>query len=222
MTIALKAAATLFWPGELKFAVTKKSGDGKDHRAANLGMIRWQIGVAIASVCAGLWAAVAFWTGAAWELSGISLGITLCWALYNAGMIASLARMVLTKHHRRHMYRFDTDLRATVADANVSAPARVEDLSGVGAGWIAPIELATGAIVGMRFETGEAAIETEVRIASRRAHGTGFRYGGEFVALSEATRRQLVLFLYQRHAPSLFGSGVAARSVNGPVAAKAA
>ena len=108
------------------------------------------------------------------------------------------------------MYRFDTDLRATVADANVSAPARVEDLSGVGAGWIAPIELATGAIVGMRFETGEAAIETEVRIASRRAHGTGFRYGGEFVALSEATRRQLVLFLYQRHAPSLFGSDVAA------------
>jgi len=205
MTIALKASATLFWPGELKFAVTRKTGDGRDHRGANLRMIRWQIVVAIASVCAGLWAAVAFWTGAAWELTGVSLVITLCWALYNAGMIASLARMVLTKHHRRHMYRFDTDLRATVTDANVSAPARVEDLSGVGAGWIAPIELATGAIVSMRFETGEAAaIETQVRIASRRVHGTGFRYGGEFVALSEATRRQLVLFLYQRHAPSLF------------------
>src|SRR5205085_246290 len=74
MTIALKAAATLFWPGELKFAVTKKSGDGKDHRAANLGMIRWQIGVAIASVCAGLWAAGAFWTGA-WHRVPIWRGV---------------------------------------------------------------------------------------------------------------------------------------------------
>ena len=61
MLFAMIRLASLFWPGDLKFAVTKKSGDGTDHRAANLRMIRWQIGVALASVCAGLWAAVAFW-----------------------------------------------------------------------------------------------------------------------------------------------------------------
>jgi cellulose synthase (UDP-forming) len=207
MTISLRAMATLVWPGELKFKVTPKTGDGQDHRYANLRLIRWQVAAGIASVAAVIWAGVGFWTDAAWQLSGVSLCITTGWALYNAGMIASLARSILQHHHRRHMYRFGIDLRAFVSDGKVSAPARVEDLSSIGAGWMSPLALERGAIVSMRFEANSAApVETRVRVASVRHHGQGFRYGGEFVELSEDSRRRLVLFLYQQHAPTLFGT----------------
>jgi hypothetical protein len=120
-------------------------------------------------------------------------------------MIASLAQSIVQRHHRRHMYRFGIDLRAFVSDGKVSAPARVEDLSSIGAGWISSLAIERGAIVTMRFETNSAApVETRVRVASVRPEGQGFRYGGEFVDLSEDARRRLVLFLYQQHAPTLF------------------
>jgi hypothetical protein len=92
-----------------------------------------------------------------------------------------------------------------VSDGKVSSPARVEDLSSIGAGWSSPVALERGAIVSMRFEADPAApVEMRVRVASVRPYGQGFRYGGEFVELSEDSRRRLVLFLYQQHAPTLF------------------
>ncbi|HYM14562.1 MAG TPA: glycosyltransferase [Dehalococcoidia bacterium] len=209
LTIALRAIATLAWPGDLKFNVTPKSGDGIDHRYANLRLIRWQVAAGVASVAAVIWAVIGFWTGAVWQLTGVSLAITTVWALYNAGMVASLTRSILQRHHRRHVYRFDIDVRAFVYNGNVSAPARVEDLSSIGAGWISPLAIEPRAVVSMRFETGrEASVETQVRVVSVRPHGDGFRYGGQFVQLSEDGRRELVLFLYQQHAPTLFeGAG---------------
>jgi cellulose synthase (UDP-forming) len=205
MMIALQATAALVWPGELKFKVTPKSGDGHDHRLANLRLIRWQVGAGIASVAAVIWASVSFWGGAAWQLTGFSLLITTAWALYNAGMIASLARSILQRPHRRHLYRFGIDLRAFVSNGKVSAPARIDDLSSIGAGWISPLAIGSGEVLKVRFEIGESTpVEAQVRIVSVRRHGQGFRYGSEFVDLPEDARRRLVLFLYQQHAPTLF------------------
>ncbi len=205
MTVALKAMAALVWPGELKFRVTPKSGDGRDHHWNNLRLIRWQIAAGIASIAAALWAAVAFLTGAAWELSGVSLGITAAWALYNAGMIASLTQVILRRHHRRQLYRFGVDLRAAVTNGIVSAPARVEDLSSIGAGLITPLDVNAGVALDMRFQVREDQwVQARARVTARRPHGTGFRYGCSFVELPEDARRQLVLFLYQQHAPALF------------------
>jgi cellulose synthase (UDP-forming) len=208
MAIALHAMAALVWPGELNFRVTPKTGDGRDHRHANLRLIRWQVAAGIGSVAAVIWAGVGFWTGAAWQLSGVSLFVTTAWALYNAGMIASLAGSILRRHHRRHMYRFGIDLRGVVSDGNVSAPARVEDLSSIGAGWISPVALERGSVVTMRFGMDLGApVDVRVRVASVRPYGEGFRYGGEFAELSEDSRRRLVIFLYQQHAPTLFAPG---------------
>ncbi len=207
MTIAMKAIASIFWPGELKFTVTPKSGDGKDHRFTNLRLIRWQIAAGIASLAAVIWATVGYLTGWAWELSGISLAITTVWALYNAGMIASLARVILGRHHRRGLYRFGVDLRAVVSHGTLSAPARVGDLSGLGAGFISPLAIERGGQVDLRFEVAEhQSVDGRVKVTTVSAHGVGFRYGSEFVSLSEEARRSLVLFLYQQHAPTLFGA----------------
>ena len=205
LTIALSSMAALVRPGELKFTVTPKSGDGYDHRFENLRLIRWQVAAGIASLAAVVWAVVGLRVDAPWQLSGVSLLVTMAWALYNAGMIASLARTILRRHHRRNVHRFDIDLRAVVSDGNMSAPARVEDLSGTGAGWISPLAIELGTVVDVRVETESgASVDTRVRVASARPHGQGFRYGGEFVELAEDSRRRLVLFLYQQHAPTLF------------------
>lgn len=205
MAIAFRAMSTVVWPGDPKFKVTPKGGDGSDHRYANLRLIRWQVAAGIASIAAVVWAAAGFWTGAAWQLTGVSLLITTTWALFNAGMIASLARSILRRHHRRHVYRFGIDLRAFVSDGNLVAPARIEDLSNIGAGWISPLAIAPDTIVNVRFETEPAApVEARARIVSVRPYGDGYRYGGEFVELSEEARQRLVIFLYQQHAPTLF------------------
>jgi cellulose synthase (UDP-forming) len=219
MTIAVKAMAALVWPGELRFSVTPKSGDGHDHRWSNLALVRWQIVAGVASLAAVVWAAAGYLTGAAWQLSGISLAITSAWALYNAAMIASVVQTILQRHHRRQLYRFGVDLRAFVSDGAISAPARIEDLSGIGAGFISPLELQAGAAVDVRLEVApQQSVEARVRVQTVRRHGTGFRYGVEFVELPESSRRRLVLFLYQQHAPSLFGQ-VHTRPVENALAA---
>lgn len=207
MTIAFQAMSTLIWPGELKFKVTPKTGDNDDHRYANLKLIRWQVTAGIASIAAVVWAAMGFWTGAVWQLTGVSLLITAGWALYNAGMVASLSRAILLRRHRRHIYRFGIDLRAFISHDETSAPARIDDLSSIGAGWITPLPSAPGDIVRVRFatETSEVPVEAVARVVSVRPHGMGHRCGVEFVELSEDARRRLVLFLYQHHAPTLFG-----------------
>ena len=208
MTIAVKAMASLVWPGELKFSVTPKSGDGHDHRFANLRLIRWQIVAGIASLVAVIWATAGYETGAVWALSGVSLAVTIVWALYNAGMIASLARTIMRRHHRRQLYRFGVDLRAVVSNGAISAPARVEDLSGLGVGFISPLALQRGAVVDLRFELAAGQfVGAQVKVGTARSHGAGFRYGAEFVVLSEQARRSLVLFLYQQHAPTHFSRG---------------
>lgn len=206
MMISLRASAALFWPGDLKFKVTQKSGDGRDHRLSNLSLISWQVGAGIASLLAVAWAAIGYWAGAAWQLTGVSLLITAGWALYNAGLVASLARAILVRPHRRKVYRFGLDLSASVTADERTAPARVEDLSSVGAGWLSPLALERGAHVNLRLRVGVSShVEATVRVVSVRRHGEGFHYGSEFVELSEEARRAIVLFLYQQHAPVLFG-----------------
>jgi len=206
MEIALKAMASLVWPGERRFMVTRKSGDGRDHRFENLRLIRWQLAAGVASFAAVVWAVVGWLTDAAWQLSGISLAVTTAWALYNAGMIASLARTILRRPHRRQLYRFGVTLSAFVSDGTRSAPARIEDLSSVGAGFISPLVLEPGGAAELRFDLGTGqSVRAPIRVTTARPHGRGARYGAEFVALSEDVRRSLVLFLYQHYAPTLFG-----------------
>ena len=206
MMISLRASAALFWPGELKFKVTSKSGDGQDHRLSNLSLISWQVGAGIASLLAVAWAAMGYWTGAAWQLTGVSLFITATWALYNAGLVASLARAIMIRPHRRKMYRFGLDIQASVTEGSRSAPARVDDLSSIGVGWLSPLKLEVGAIAGVRLKVSAASFaDATVRVVGVREHGEGFHYGSEFVGLSEDARRKIVLFLHQQHAPELFG-----------------
>lgn len=207
MTISLRAAASLIIPGRVSFHVTQKSGDGADHRFANLRLIRWQLAAGCASIAAVGWAAAGFWAHAAWQLSGVSLLITVLWAFYNAGMVASLAQSILRRHHRRHIYRFDVDLPATVTIGRTSATARVRDLSAIGVGWDSPLALQRDDNVKLRFETSPGAfLDVNARAVSGRNDGGGFHYGGEFTHLSESARRLLVLFLYQQHAPTFFGA----------------
>lgn len=202
--IALRATTAVLLPGRLSFEVTPKRGDGADHRLANLSLIKWQIAAGAANLAAVIWA-VAWWrAGATWQLSGISLAITSAWALYNAGLVASLVRTILARHHRRHVYRFDVSLAGNMTHGKLSGSARITDLSSIGAGWQSAVEAAPGETVALRFHAATSTISAKVRVATARREGDVTQYGGEFVELGETARRSLVLYLYQQHAPSLF------------------
>ena len=211
MWIALKATTTAVWPRKLRFQVTPKSGDGVDHRFANLQLIRWQLGAGVASLVASVWALGSWYFGAAWHLPGLVLVMTAGWALVNAGMSASLARTIVRRHHRRQVYRFAVDDRAVVGTGSVVAPARVTDLSAIGAGWQSALELAPGDEATLRFEGGMlAGMETQVKVASKhRLDGAvpTFHYGGEFSALTSGDQARLILALFQQQAPSVFRAG---------------
>jgi len=204
--VMLQAAATYIVPGHAIFKVTPKSGDGGDHRLAELRNIRAQLGFGVASLAAAAWAAVAVVADAPWQLQGLDLFMTAGWALMNSFLVASLVRTLLQRHHRRRVYRFPVDLRARVSAEGVTAPARLTDLSGLGAGFECPGHFPVGSTVTLSFETQPGRpIGATIQLSMVRDLGDGrAQYGGAFTELRDADRRQLVLFLYQLHAPSLF------------------
>ncbi|MGK2964393.1 MAG: glycosyltransferase [Tepidiformaceae bacterium] len=202
--IMLRACSTALWPRKLRFQVTPKSGTGVDHPAWNLRLIRWQLVVGVVSVAAASWAALAYWLDVSWKLTGPSLAMTAAWALFNAGMIAMLARSIAVRHHRRHVYRFPVVLPATFTYGRQRVLGTIVDLSGLGIGWESEVGLRRGSEVSVRVELdGDTAIRTRIRVLSTREVAGGFRHGGSFVALSERDRRNLILFLYQQHAPEM-------------------
>ncbi|HET7738037.1 MAG TPA: PilZ domain-containing protein, partial [Tepidiformaceae bacterium] len=148
------------------------------------------------------WAALAYWLGVSWQLTGPSLAMTAAWALFNAGLIFSLARSIAVRHHRRHVYRFPVELPATFTYGRQRVLGTVVDLSGIGIGWESEVGLRRGSEVSVRLELDrDTTLRTRIKVLSAREVAGGFRHGGSFVALSERDRRTLILFLYQQHAP---------------------
>ena len=205
LTIMLKALLTSVWHRPLKFKVTPKAGDGKDHLATELYHIGPQLVVGGLSATAAVWAAIGYLAGAPWELSGGSLLVTSAWAVFNAGLVLSLAHTVLRRHHRRALYRFQVELPGSLSSEHGHGIVRIVDLSALGVGWESALDIPRGATAVLQFAAGEAHVTAAVRIQGRRYVGGTFRYGGEFVGLDNGVQRDLVLFLYQQHAPVMFG-----------------
>ncbi len=178
--------------------------DGSDHFVSSLSLIVVQLAIGGLSALAVAWAAIAYWTGAPWELAGESLLVTAGWALLNAGLVALLARSILQHHHRRKVYRFAVQATGVITAHGASGPMRIVDLSALGVGWESELELAPGDLAWLRFSLGGDEIAAQVRVQGRRQAGSDFRYGGEFASLANEDRRLLVLYLYQRHAPAAF------------------
>jgi cellulose synthase (UDP-forming) len=204
LTVMLQACVTYFWPRPLQFNVTPKAGDGSDHFGSSLSLILVQLTIGWLSTLAVGWAAFAYWAGAPWGLAGEPLLVTAGWALLNAGLVALLTRSILQHHHRRKVYRFAVETSGVIEAGELSGPARIVDLSAVGAGWESPVPIAPGQSATLRFSLGGEEIAAQVTVQSRRYDGAGFRYGAEFAAISDEDARRLILFLYQRHAPAIF------------------
>jgi cellulose synthase (UDP-forming) len=205
LTIMLRAMLTSVWPRPLKFKVTPKAGDGKDHLAAELSHIGPQLAVGGLSAIAAVWAGLGYVVGAPWELSGGSLLVTSAWAIFNAGLVASVAHTILRRHHRRALYRFQVELPGSLSSEHGQGIVRIVDLSALGVGWESALEIPRGAPATLQFTVGEARVTAKLLVQSRRETSEGFRYGGEFIALADTAQRDLVLFLYQQHAPAMFG-----------------
>jgi hypothetical protein len=153
-------------------------------------------------MAAVVWAATAAIAGAPWELSGASLALTTAWALFNAGLLFSVVRTVLRRHHRRKLYRFAVDLPLTVTIGRRSAVGRVEDISAIGLGGLVPVAVTPGDTVVVKIPAGpDTSIVSSLRVKGCRPEGDGFRFGGEFENMGATAERKLVLFLYHRVAP---------------------
>lgn len=213
--IMLRAMSTVIWPRKLRFEVTPKSGTGEDHPAWNLRLIRWQLLAGAASLGAVVWAAGSWALDAGWQLSGVSLVVTGAWALFNVGMVGSLAQSIARRRHRRHVYRFRADMPVVVTRDGQRHFGRLCDLSALGAGWESEVGFPAGAEVNVRFGLQrDSFIDTRMRVVSTRLAGDVFRHGGEFLALSESQRRSLILFLYQQQAPAMLRTPAAADEAN--------
>lgn len=212
--IMLSATLTLMFPSGLKFKVTPKSGDGRDHRLEDLRFIRVPLAIGLLSLLAIGWAGASWLTGARWQLQGWPLVVTAGWAVMNAGLVASLARSVLQKHHRRQAYRFSVDVAASVEFGDACGAGRVRDVSVVGLGFTTGLELSRGDEVRLWVRPPEnepVSLVAEVLSVGRAEDG--YRYGAEFRSFAPGARERLILWLYQQHAPGLFpaaGSGVSA------------
>lgn len=202
--IMLTATLTVLWPRGLKFKVTPKSGDGHDHRLSELRLLRWQLAIGLGSVAAVSWAAASYASGASWELRGEALIVTGAWATFNAGLVASLCATVLRRHHRRQVYRFQVDAPASVTAGGESAIARVRDVSAVGLGWESPLRLRQGQQATVRFRAGERTISADVEVQTCFSREGTYRYGARFASLDGTARHDLILWLYQQHAPGMF------------------
>ncbi len=128
-----KAAAALFTRRPLSFAVTPKGPDGA--RTAWLWALRWQIGLAVASVCAIGFQTVAQLEGLPQALTPFGFAVTAVWAVSSIGFTAVVVHWAATVRHRRRAHRFPVRLEASyaVADSRTRpVPAIVTDLSPYG------------------------------------------------------------------------------------------
>ncbi len=212
MWIMLRAALTLVIPGNPKFQVTPKTGDSDSHTWEQLRPFKWQVILGAMNGFAAIWALVGWWLGLPWRLGPVELFVTSAWALFNAGMIVYLLRLILKKHHRRKVYRFKVDVpirilrNPSAADAELVG-ARMTDISAMGAGWISETPFASGDPVRLSFSTGSGdaiRAEAHVTVCRRLADGT-FAVGSSFDSLTPEAERRLILFVYQVHIPTLFG-----------------
>jgi cellulose synthase (UDP-forming) len=205
--IMLSATLTLVFPSGLKFKVTPKSGDGRDHRLEDLRFIRVPLAIGLLSMLAVAWAGASWLTGARWQLQGWPLVVTAGWAVMNAGLVASLARTVLQKHHRRQAYRFAVDVPASVEFGDARGLGRVRDVSAVGLGFTSGLQLSRGDEVRLWVRPPEnepVSLVAEVLSVGRAEDG--YRYGAEFRSFVPGARERLILWLYQQHAPGLFAA----------------
>ncbi len=210
--IMLRATVTLLFPSGLKFKVTPKSGDGQDHRMEDLRFIRLPLAIGVLSLLAVAWAGASWATGARWQLQGWALLVTAGWGAMNAGLVASLARTILRKHHRRQAYRFAVDIAASVDFGEVRVVSRVRDVSAVGLGFVTGLRLSRGEEVRIHFwPGGSEPVNLVVEILSvSQLPGGSYRYGATFKEFAPGVRERLILWLYQKHAPGMFGSGAGA------------
>lgn len=203
--IMLRALWTLIWPGKLTFKVTAKAGDGRDHRVASLRLLRWQIFAGLACVVTAAWAIAApSLEGIDRDLTGMSLAITLGWAAINTAMIASVVRWTWRRPHRRAVYRFALAVPIAFGNGPHSETGRTVDISSAGMSWYSRRRRSVGETVIVRALLGPGAeIEAEARIVTATTMPTveGYRYAAAFTAMSAASERTLLLFLFQTLAP---------------------
>ena len=212
MWIMLRAALTLVVPGNPGFQVTPKTGDGDAPAWQQLRPFKWQLTLGAMNALAVLWAFAGWWFGMPWRLGTVELFVTAGWALFNAGMIAYLFRLILKRHHRRKVYRFRVDVPARIlrrpGEANAELTgARLSDISAMGAGLIADEPLEAGERIALSFADGRSlSVRADARVTvCRKAASGGYAIGASFEGLSSEAERRLILFVYQQYLPLIFG-----------------
>jgi cellulose synthase (UDP-forming) len=203
--IMLRAIPALVMPGRLSFRVTAKAGEGRDTRLAQMSLVRWQIAAGIACVAAIVWGATLYFTGRTTELTGIAFVITLGWALFNAGMVASLVRWIMRRPHRRAAYRFTADIPVVVWDQNGGQElCRTADVSALGIAWMTRTYYPPGSRLHVRLRPpGVPPVAATVEVVECRpsADRETLRCAGAFEELDAISRRALIMFLFQQVAP---------------------
>jgi cellulose synthase/poly-beta-1,6-N-acetylglucosamine synthase-like glycosyltransferase len=98
-----KAAGALFRSGRIRFAVTPK---GAGDRSVWFPVLKWQLAIALFAVCAAGYQAAAQLLALPGRLSVFAFGVTVVWALLNAGLLGGTVWWAKSVRHRRQSHRF--------------------------------------------------------------------------------------------------------------------
>ncbi|HLZ68856.1 MAG TPA: glycosyltransferase [Dehalococcoidia bacterium] len=194
----LQASLTLFWSRPLRFRVTPKRAD------ASVGSLeRRQLGPQFALLAFMAIAACAAVFNLAWGLTaryrapGL-IGMTLCWALVNLGMVGLGVREVLSRTHARQNYRFPSSLSARLTDQAGGTLAVIADnlsRSGASLRSRAPVLPASEVLLRLDLPEGPLAMAAEVLRCRPRTDG-GHDLGLRFLEISPAEQMRLLRFLF--------------------------
>lgn len=197
----MRASASLVMWRDLTFHVTRKTRLTENRKELALALPHLAV-LATTGVAIALAGRAVLFSDVSPQLQ-FALALTALWAMYNAGLITLTVRGVLHRSHRRHHYRFDTELHGSFEEVNIAEArhfdATIVDLNPAGIGFRHDRALAPGQHLGVRIQLPESVVVTATAVvvnALPPSDDTGWRIGAQFAEIDDASRDALTLFLF--------------------------
>jgi cellulose synthase (UDP-forming) len=194
-----KAAGALFRSGRIRFAVTPK---GAGDRSVWLAVLKWQLAIALFAVCAAGYQAAAQLLALPGRLSVFAFGVTVVWALLNAGLLGGTVWWAKSVRHRRQSHRFPVRIEAAYRQDETgppSEPATVRDLNPFGLAMETrdPVPHGSRPVITLLLDTGLLEVSgTVTRMA--KGSGDGFEIGVRFDELTQEKQDIIVRWCFRQ------------------------
>lgn len=200
----IHATFTLLTGRRLRFRVTRKEG-GERNRWHEATLIAPQVLVALATMVGlgigltHLFRPVIYPVG-----SKGAVVAAILWALYNAGLLVAVVKLVVLRRHRRRLYRFKRSLPVAYSRRTDEAPTvvtRTLDITAEGLAVATDEALDYGTPLHVRLALPEGSVSLEAEAVGRARlwpeKGLPFRMGLRITAMGEEAKNGLVRYLFE-------------------------